>query len=115
MAYQAVFKRYELKYLLTQQQKQAVLSAMESHMALDRYGRTTIRNLYYDTDNYRLIRRSMEKPEYKEKLRLRSYSQVGSEDLVFVELKKKYQSVVYKRRISLPEHQAMAWMAVSFG
>ena len=111
MAYQAVFKRYELKYLLTAEQKVRVLQAMEPHMALDQYSRTTIRNVYYDTDNYRLIRRSMEKPEYKEKLRLRSYSQVGSEDPVFVELKKKYQSVVYKRRISLPEHQAMAWMA----
>ena len=111
MAYQAVFKRYELKYLLTCEQKARVLQAMEPHMELDQYGRTTIRNLYYDTDTYRLIRRSMEKPEYKEKLRIRSYSQVGAEDPVFVELKKKYQSVVYKRRISLPEHRAMAWMA----
>lgn len=57
MAYQATFKRYEIKYLLTQQQKQAVLQAMQPYMKLDQYGRTTIRNIYYDTDTYRLIRR----------------------------------------------------------
>ena len=57
MANQMVFKRYELKYLLDQRQKEEILRAMEPHMALDRYGRTTIRNVYFDTDSYRLIRR----------------------------------------------------------
>ena len=59
MAVQTVFKRYELKYLLTQAQKETVLRAMQPYMTLDKYGRTTIRNLYYDTDTYLLIRRSM--------------------------------------------------------
>lgn len=111
MAYQSVFKRYELKYLLSQEQKQAVLRAMEPYMKLDKYGRTTIRNIYYDTDTYLLIRRSIEKPAYKEKLRIRSYSRAEPNSTVFVELKKKYQSVVYKRRISLPEEEAMLWVA----
>lgn len=110
MAYQNVFKRYELKYMLTQEQKEKVLEAMESHMALDKYGRTTIRNIYYDTDNYRLIRRSIEKPAYKEKLRIRSYSQAEPGSQVFVELKKKYDSVVYKRRLSLSEEEAIDWV-----
>ena len=110
MAYQAVFKRYELKYLLTQAQKQIILRAMEPYMQLDKYGRTTIRNIYYDTDDYLLIRRSIEKPVYKEKLRIRSYKRANPESTVFVELKKKYQSVVYKRRISLPEKGAMEWI-----
>lgn len=110
MAYQTVFKRYELKYMLTQEQKEKVLQVMEPYMALDRYGRTTIRNIYFDTDNYRLIRRSIDKPAYKEKLRVRSYSQAAPDSTVFVELKKKYQSVVYKRRISLPELEAMEWL-----
>ena len=73
MAAQMTFKRYELKYLLTPAQKQAVLRGIEPFMELDRYGRTTIRNVYFDTDSYRLIRRSIEKPAYKEKLRVRSY------------------------------------------
>lgn len=107
MAYQATFKRYELKYLLTKQEKKRVLKRMEEHMKLDQYGRATIRNIYFDTDSYRLIRRSLEKPIYKEKLRVRSYRQVGPEDSVFVELKKKYKSVVYKRRLVLPEAKVM--------
>lgn len=109
MAFQTVFKRHELKYLLTLEQKEKVLRAMQSYMTLDKYGRTTIRNIYFDTDNYRLIRRSIDKPAYKEKLRIRSYSQATPDSTVFVELKKKYQSIVYKRRISLPEREAMEW------
>lgn len=111
MAYQNVFKRYELKYLLTQEQKEKVLKAMEPHMALDKYGRTTIRNIYFDTDNYRLVRHSIEKPAYKEKLRVRSYCKADPGSPVFVELKKKYDSVVYKRRLAVPEEQAMKWMS----
>lgn len=105
MAYQMIFKRFELKYLLTESQKEKILQTMESYMKLDQYQRTTIRNIYYDTDNFRLIRRSLEKPVYKEKLRVRSYRKAGAEDPVFVELKKKYKSVVYKRRLTLPSAQ----------
>ncbi len=111
MAFQNVFKRYELKYLLTPAQKETVLAAMEPYMKLDKYGRTIIRNLYYDTDTYLLIRRSIEKPAYKEKLRIRSYSQADRDSTVFVELKKKYKHVVYKRRISLPNRDATAWLS----
>ncbi len=110
MAAQTVFKRYELKYLLTEAQKQAVLSAMADFMELDQYGRTTIRNIYFDTDNYRLIRRSIDKPAYKEKLRIRSYARAKATSTVFVELKKKYDSIVYKRRVSLRSNEAMEWV-----
>ncbi len=110
MGYQKVFQRYELKYMLTREQKERILAAMEPYMALDEYGRTVIRNIYFDTDDYRLIRRSIEKPAYKEKLRIRSYSKAKPESPVFVELKKKYDSVVYKRRLSMPEDSAMEWV-----
>lgn len=115
MAYQAVFKRYELKYMLTMAQKEALLQVMEPYMALDQYGRTTIRNIYFDTDNYRLIRRSIEKPMYKEKLRIRSYRKTEKKDKVFVELKKKYDGVVYKRRVSMPQQTAMDWICDGVG
>ena len=111
MAFQTVFKRYEIKYIITLKQKQKVLDAMKPYMKLDKYGRTTIRNIYYDTDTYLLIRRSIEKPTYKEKLRIRSYSKVDGDGTVFVELKKKYKHVVYKRRISLPEAEAVKWLS----
>ncbi len=110
MAYQAVFKRYELKFLLTAIQKERIMQAIAPYMALDQYGRSTIRNLYFDTEDYRLIRHSIEKPVYKEKLRIRSYGKAKADGLVFVELKKKYQSVVYKRRVSMTEQQALAWL-----
>lgn len=105
-----VFERYERKYLLSPSAKDAVLQAMKGRMEIDMYGRTTIRNIYFDTDGYDLIRRSLQGPEYKEKLRIRSYRQVGDKDDVFVELKKKYKGIVYKRRIEVPAFQAMDWL-----
>lgn len=110
MSDQMIFERYELKYLLTERQKELVLRAMEPYMELDPYGHATIRNIYFDTDNFRLARHSMEKPAYKEKLRVRSYSRAASDDTVFVELKKKYQSIVYKRRLPMTERQASEWL-----
>lgn len=107
---QMVFKRYELKYMLEPGEKEKILEAMSTHMAPDRYGRTTVRNIYFDTDDFRLIRRSIERPAYKEKLRLRSYGKATAEATVFVELKKKYQNVVYKRRLPMREAEAMAWI-----
>lgn len=103
MKNQMTFQRYEFKYLMDYRQLKAVLTAMDPHMVPDEYSHSSIRNLYLDTPNYRLIRRSLEKPIYKEKLRVRSYGQAGEHDPVFMELKKKYLSVVYKRRISIPQ------------
>lgn len=111
MTYQNVFKRYEIKYILTSEQRKALKEEMNGIMKIDRYGKTTIRNIYFDTENYRLIRTSLDKPVYKEKLRVRSYRRVNDEDDVFVELKKKFESLVYKRRIALPEYIAMDWLA----
>lgn len=81
------------------------------YMRPDPYGLTTIRNLYYDSDHYRLIRRSIEKPVYKEKLRLRGYGNTLPDSPVFVELKKNYKKIVYKRRLSMSEREATAWLA----
>lgn len=110
MSYQSVFKRCELKYILTLEQKQHLLAVMDRYMSIDKYGRTTIRNIYFDTDTYQLIRRSIEKPIYKEKLRVRSYGLASPDSKVFVELKKKYKSTVYKRRTSTSEYDAMEWL-----
>ena len=100
-----------MKYLFTPDQKEAVLRAMQPYMEPDRYGRTSIRNLYYDTDNYRLIRRSIERPVYKEKLRVRSYGRAEPDGVVFAELKKKYKHTVYKRRLLLRAQEAADWLA----
>ncbi len=100
---QTCFRRYEKKYFLTIEQYIAFRQMAAPMLRADDYGRYTLGNIYYDTDDYRLIRASLEKPVYKEKLRVRSYGVPGPEDNVFAEIKKKYDGVVYKRRITLPE------------
>lgn len=110
MEYQNVFKRYELKYLITRQQKDLLLQYMEPYMKADSYGRSTIYNIYYDTPDSVLIRRSLEKPVYKEKLRVRSYGVASPDKTVFIELKKKYKGIVYKRRISVTEKEASEYL-----
>lgn len=97
---QCSFERYEQKYFLTPVQQRYLLSRMEPYVKADNYGEYTICNIYYDTDDWQLVRASIEKPAYKEKLRVRSYGVPAEDGKVFVELKKKYDGIVYKRRIS---------------
>lgn len=113
MGYQAVFKRYEIKYMVTAEQKARILKAMEPYMEMDKFGRSSVRNIYFDTDDFVLARHSIARPDFKEKLRVRSYSKACAGSIVFVELKRKYDGVVYKRRLGLPEADAMKWMAGS--
>lgn len=103
---QTVFKRYEKKYLITEEQFQAFWEKTSHRLNVDKYGRHTICNIYFDTDNYELIRRSVEKPIYKEKLRLRSYGIPDGESNVFLEIKKKFRGIVYKRRAVMTLNEA---------
>ncbi len=104
------FKRYEKKYFLTKEQYELFKEKARPFFKADEYGKYTICNIYYDTDNYSLIRASLEKPVYKEKLRVRSYGVPGPDDKVFVELKKKYEGVVYKRRATMTDNTARAFL-----
>ena len=105
-----VFSRYEIKYLITTEEKNRLLKVMDTHMKPDAFGKSTICNIYFDTPDKVLIRRSLEKPCYKEKLRLRSYGVSKPESTVFLEIKKKYKGVVYKRRINLDEKIATQYV-----
>lgn len=105
------FERRELKYRITDAQRAALEAAFGARMVPDEHGESTICNIYYDTADYRLIRASLEKPAYKEKLRLRSYGVTEQGGEVFLELKKKYKGIVYKRRITLPEDAAGEFIA----
>lgn len=100
------FQRIEKKYFISPAQAETMLGEMRQHMTADRYGEYAIGNIYCDTDNFRLIRASLEKPAYKEKLRIRCYGVPKAGDKVFVELKKKCGGVVYKRRVTAPLPQA---------
>lgn len=110
MADQMIFKRCEIKYMLDEKLASLLKEKMDQYMIADEHGISTICSLYFDTPEYLLIRRSMERPVYKEKLRLRSYGTAKSDTTVFVELKKKYDSVVYKRRIAMPEAEAERYL-----
>ena len=105
-----VFERTEKKYLLNQQTYEKVLQEIEQHMISDEFSANgtlyNIANIYYDTPTDELIRKSLEKPVYKEKLRLRSYGVPDLQDMVFLEMKKKYKGVVYKRRTRLKLEEA---------
>lgn len=110
MSDQMIFKRYEIKYLLTREQQLRIKDAFAGRMKADIHGKSTILSLYFDTPDDLLIRRSLDKPLYKEKLRLRSYGVATADTTVFVELKKKYQSIVYKRRIGMTEEEASRYL-----
>lgn len=106
-----IFKRVEKKYRLTPAQKNALFSEVSAHLTPDAHGRSTICSLYLDTPEHLIIRNSIDAKAYKEKLRLRSYGTPAPEDTVFLELKKKYKGVVYKRRVSLTLRDAMAYIS----
>lgn len=92
------FTRSEKKYLLRKDQYVILLDRLKEHIEPDVYEKSKVSSLYYDNDKLELIRRSIEKPEYKEKFRVRCYGNVSNDDYVFVEIKKKLDGVVYKRR-----------------
>ena len=104
--FQAFFKRREIKYLLSSAQYDGLYGGLTAFLCPTQYGVHTIRSLYFDTDTLHIARLSADKPPYKEKFRLRSYGPAGGNDLVFAELKKKAEGVVYKRRIALPYREA---------
>lgn len=106
-----IFERYEKKYLLDEYQYTELQKVLKGRFVIDNYGRTTINNIYYDTPEHLLIRRSIDKPVYKEKLRVRSYGAADSETQVFIELKKKYKGVVYKRRTNMNLRHSNAFLS----
>lgn len=105
------FERKEKKYLLTAEQCTAIKAGVSGRMALDAYGATRIDSLYLDTPDRSLISRSLEKPLYKEKLRVRSYGAFSDAEIVFVEIKKKYKGIVYKRRVRMSKQAFDAYRA----
>ena len=94
-----VMKRYEMKYILSPEQTEFFKKKVVGHMKIDKFGLTSIASLYYDTPDYRLIRTSIDKPAFKEKIRLRSYGIASDSSPVFLELKRKAYGIVYKRRV----------------
>ena len=105
-----IFKRLEKKYPVSTAQKEKLLTMIEDKLVPDEYGKSTVCSLYLDTPTHLLIRNSIEAKCYKEKLRLRSYGVPNGDTKVFLEIKKKFQGVVYKRRVSMTLDEAKAYI-----
>jgi len=105
-----IFQRTEKKYQLTEEQYRTFLERVEDRIRQDEFGVHMISNIYYDTDDYELIRHSIESPRYKEKFRVRGYGEIQSDSMIYLELKKKVQGMVYKRRVELPYKQAKRYL-----
>jgi len=110
MDYKAVFNRVEMKYIFDKGQMKGIIDTAGDRLTGDDYEESTVRSIYFDTEDFVLARRSIDKPVYKEKLRLRSYYPAKGADIVFMEIKKKYDGVVYKRRTDMKYQDALEWM-----
>lgn len=108
---QTVFKRKEIKYLITTEQYDSFLRDVMPFIKKDKYFDTAVSSIYFDTNTDVLIRRSIEKPSvYKEKLRLRFYGEPTDCTIAFAEIKKKYKGIVYKRRVVLDREEAETFL-----
>ena len=111
--FKMTFARYEKKYVITPAQKAKLLALIGNRLTPDIYGESTVCNLYFDTPDYRLIRASLERGVFKEKLRIRAYNFPDRDSNAFVEIKRKCEGVVYKRRISMPYGHALDYLCGS--
>lgn len=107
---QQSFNRYESKYLLTDEQKERFIEAVGEQLVKDKYDKYTICNIYLDTEDFYFIEHSLDKPVYKEKLRIRSYGTANGNSTVFFEIKKKFRKIVYKRRITVSLWEAIDYL-----
>jgi len=96
-----VFQRVEQKYILDEDEYEKLFDKLKNHLTKDIYYRSTICNIYFDTDNYDLIVNSIDKAPFKQKIRIRSYNIPKINDKVFLELKCKFKGVVFKRRVKM--------------
>ncbi len=105
-----IFKRREKKYLLNAREYEALMSKIKNDLVPDKHGRSTLCSLYLDTPDFLLIRNSIDAVSYKEKLRMRSYGAPSEDKKLFFEIKKKYNGVVYKRRVSMTKADAFEYI-----
>lgn len=105
-----IFKRIEKKYIINSKEKENLIAEISPYLIPDAYGKSTVCSLYLDTPNFLIIRNSISAKEYKEKLRLRCYGTPNRSDKVFLEIKKKHDGVVYKRRVAMPLEDAYKYM-----
>lgn len=104
------FRRVEKKYVITKKQYLSLKDAITEKMVEDEHGKSTICNIYFDTEAYELIRHSITKPIFKDKVRLRSYNIPTKNSTIYLEIKRKYDGVVSKRRIETSLNQFYSYI-----
>lgn len=104
------FQRVEDKYRMSREEAREILEEMKGHIKKDFYFQYTVHNIYYDSKDAQMIISSLNRDRFKEKLRLRCYEQPSGDTMCFLETKKKYADIVYKKRITLSHNEAMAYM-----
>ena len=104
------FRRIEKKYLIDTERYILLMSRIGEKIQEDKYSGVNVRSTYLDTPSFLIIRNSIDADVYKEKLRIRSYGDTEASSTAFIELKKKYMGVVYKRREALPFESIMAYV-----
>ena len=110
--YIETFARIEMKYRMTEAEMYRFISKIEDRIVPDEHWKSVVNSIYFDTPDHTLIRRSMEKPVYKEKLRLRTYGgPVSDTTQAFAEIKKKYKGCVYKRRVDGTYRELFNWLS----
>ena len=96
-----IFRRIEKKYIINKNDYLKIRNEIDKYVKKDEYGKSTICNIYFDTDKYDLISHSITKPYFKEKVRLRSYNVPNENSIVYLEIKRKEDNIVGKRRIGM--------------
>lgn len=96
---ETIIDRYEQKYLLTKDNFNYLINLIDDYLVKDKYFKETIYNVYFDNDYFEIINRSIDKPIYKEKIRMRSYYKTDNDTNIFLEIKKKYDDTSNKRRV----------------
>ncbi|MCL1787878.1 MAG: polyphosphate polymerase domain-containing protein [Defluviitaleaceae bacterium] len=114
---ESIFRRQEVKFVITDAQRGQIYDFVAGRIPPDVFGKYLVQSLYFDTDHWDVICTSIDKPLFKEKLRLRCYGVPNLHSTMYLELKKKYRGIVHKRRIAFPmaelEHKSVRDIAAA--
>ena len=101
-----IIDRMEQKYFVSFDKYNKLMKLINNKLVKDKYFSERIYNIYFDNDEYEFMTKSLDKPLYKEKVRLRSYETKDKNSNVFLEIKKKFQGHGNKRRVVINYNEA---------
>ncbi len=108
------YSRYELKYVITEEQRhrlaEFLLDYMQPDVMGDDLGRYNITSLYYDTAEYKAYWDKIEGHKFRRKVRVRVYGNqtITEETPSFAEIKQRRNKTLQKKRVKMPLAAAQA-------